>query len=118
MNANATPIARSPRLLRQQMLRDNRFLGLHQIWFAVLLTPGSLYLLRLFSPLEWEWLVVPGFLIAWLLVELLFLPRRLAIRRLAVKQSYDEVVREALHHGVALQEVRVIDRAEGSTGRI
>ncbi|MDN3554910.1 hypothetical protein [Halomonas maura] len=110
MNVKATPVARSPRLLRQQMLRDNRFFGLHQIWFAVLLTPASLYLMRLFSPLPWQWLVVPGFLVAWLVVELLFLRRRLAIRRLAVKQSHDEIVREALRHGVALQEVRVIDR--------
>ncbi|WP_192036964.1 hypothetical protein [Halomonas sp. YLGW01] len=38
------------------------------------------------------------------------MPRRLAIHRLAVKESRDEVTYLALKHGVALQEIRLTDK--------
>ncbi|XKE47197.1 hypothetical protein LG302_08730 [Halomonas organivorans] len=111
MTMTAPPVARSVRLVRRQMLRDNRFFGLHQLWYGLLLTPAASYFLALvFDPTGW-WLAGVGFLVAWALVELAFLPRRLVIHRLAAKESQDEVVREALRHGVSLQEVRVVDRA-------
>ncbi|MCK2182978.1 hypothetical protein [Halomonas getboli] len=106
----AAPVARSARLIRRQMLRHNRFLGLHQLWFGLLLMPVITYGLALtFDPTGW-WLVVPGFLASMLLVELAFLPRRVVIHRLSAKESHEERVREALRHGVSLQEVQVVDR--------
>ncbi|PSJ23324.1 hypothetical protein CVH10_00205 [Halomonas sp. ND22Bw] len=112
MTMTATPVARSARLIRRQMLRHNRFFGLHQLWFGLLLTSVMTYGLALFfDPTGW-WLLGVGLLGALVLVELMFLPRRVVIHRLSAKESYDERVREALRHGVSLQEVKVVDREE------
>ncbi|MBB3142028.1 hypothetical protein [Halomonas organivorans] len=110
MTLTASPVARSARLIRRQLLSDHRFLGLHQLWFALLMTPVISYGLALgFDPTGW-WLAGCGFLVAWALAELVFLPRRVAIYRLASKESNDERCQAARRHGVALHEVQIIDR--------
>lgn len=102
MNVKAAPIGESPRSLRRQLLNDNRFLGLHQVWFGLLLTPASLAMLSQFTPLGWHRLIVPGVLLAWLCVELLFLPRRLMIHRVARRQDDAAIIREARRHDLHL----------------
>ncbi|MFG6179220.1 hypothetical protein ACGTN6_18430 [Halomonas sp. THAF12] len=110
MTMTASPVVRSARLIRRQMLNDHRFFGVHQLWFALLMTPVISYGLALrFDPTGW-WLAGCGFLVAWALAELVFLPRRIAIYRLASKESSDERWQAARHHGVPLHEVRIMDR--------
>ncbi|RTR00152.1 hypothetical protein [Halomonas nitroreducens] len=111
MNIKASPLGESPRSLRRQLLNDNRFLGLHQVWFGLLLTPASLALLSQFTLLGWSRLVVPGFLLAWLLMEVLFLPRRLAIHRVARCRGDAAIAREARRQGLYLPQTGGGDRA-------
>lgn len=101
------PTARTAREMRSEMLLANRFLGVHQAWWGVFLTPLALYLLDLVTAGDWRWWwLLPTFLLTWAGVELCFLPRRLVIYRLAKTESRAEVVRLAWQHGVALRDVR------------
>ena len=114
MNAMATatmhlPAARSPRLFKLQMLNANRFLGLHQAWLGLLLTPGLFMLSNNFSETWHWWGVFPAFLLSWGIIEILFLPRRLVIRRLAEEESRAEVIRLAWQHGVSLRDIKLVD---------
>jgi hypothetical protein len=88
------------------MLRANRFLGIHQAWWGSGLAPVLLYLFRSVSGSsgQWWWPLL-AFLVAWMAVELCFLPRRLVIRHLAREESRAEAVRLAWLHGVALRDV-------------
>jgi len=106
MNTIRPPVARTPRELRRDMLRANRFLGIHQAWWGGGLAPIVLYLFHSFGggSGQWWWPLL-AFLLAWTAVELCFLPRRLVIRQLACEESRAEVVRLALRHGVALRDV-------------
>lgn len=100
------PTARTARELRREMLLANRFLGVHQAWWGVFLTPLVLYLLDLVTAGDWRWWwPLPAFLLGWAGVELCFLPRRLVIYRLAMIERQAEVVRLAWQHGVALRDV-------------
>lgn len=101
------PTARTVREMRTEMLLANRFLGVHQVWWGVFLTPLALYLLDVVTAGDWRWWwPLPAFLLAWAGVELCFLPRRLVIYRLARIESQAEVVRLAWQHGVALRDVK------------
>ncbi|QEA40047.1 hypothetical protein FGL86_13815 [Pistricoccus aurantiacus] len=103
------PVARSPKKLQSQMLHNNRFLGLHQAWLGAFLSPFVLGTVALFNE-DWQWWwILPTFLLCWGFIEVLFLRRRLAIRRLAVMESRAEVIRLAWKHGVSLREIRVVD---------
>ncbi|RAR57390.1 hypothetical protein BCL93_11567 [Onishia taeanensis] len=111
MNLSSLPAARSPKLLQRQMISSNRFLGIHQFMLGALLSPAAVWGMEAVLERSWQWWwVLPAIGAAWGLVELLFLPRRLAIHRLAVKESRDEVAFLALKHHVALQEIRLTDR--------
>ncbi|MGQ4880221.1 hypothetical protein ACOJCM_16775 [Billgrantia sp. LNSP4103-1] len=106
MNTVGLPVARSSKELRREMLRINRFLGRHQAWWGMVLTPVVLLAFTLLSVKGWEWWwPFTAFMLAWAGVELCFLPRRLAIKRLAAMESRAEVVRLAWLHGVALRDV-------------
>ncbi len=88
------------------MLRANRFLGIHQVWWGGLLTPLAFYLLALLGTGEWQWWwYLAAFLLAWTCIELCFFPRRLVIRQLAVEESRAEAVRLAWTHDLALRDV-------------
>ncbi|MFD2190043.1 hypothetical protein [Pistricoccus aurantiacus] len=103
------PVARSPKRFKLQMLQANRFLGLHQAWLGLLLSPGLFMLSKVFNE-DWQWWwMLPAFLAAWGIVELLFLPRRLVIHRLAVEESRAEVIRLAWQHGVSLRDIKLVD---------
>lgn len=111
MSTEKKIVARSPRWHRQELLAANRFLRTPYGLLAVVLALPVLVLWGLWSgfdaiPLLWLPLV---WAVSWLLIELCFLPRRLAIIRVARQESRDEVTREALRHGVSLDEVKVID---------
>lgn len=100
------PIARSPREVRREMLRANRFLGIHQVWWGGLLTPLTFSLPALLGAGEWQWWwYLAAFLLAWACVELCFFPRRLVIRQLALQESRAEAVRLAWAHDLALRDV-------------
>ncbi|APX93247.1 hypothetical protein BWR19_10060 [Halomonas sp. 1513] len=116
-NANTTSRpdahARSPRYYRRELLRQNRFLGLPNLAWALSITAAVGLALFLsgggsLDPDAWRWLVA-ALPLSWALVELLFLPRRLLIHRLARQESRDEVVRVALRHGLNLEQVEVRD---------
>lgn len=88
------------------MLRANRFLGIHQLWWGCLLTPLGFYLLTMFGAGEGQWWWYPAaFLLAWTCVELCFFPRRRVIRQLALEESRAEAVRLAWTHDLALRDV-------------
>lgn len=113
------PVARTARELRREMLLANRFLGLHQVWWGLFLTPLVLYLGDLLAGGSWRWWwPLLAFLLAWAGVELCFLPRRLVIYRLAVIESQAEVVRLAWQHGVALRDVMGRHRHSGARSRL
>ena len=58
----------------------------------------------------WQaWWAIPTFFVAWGAVELCFLPRRLAIHRLAQLESDAEIRRVAIRTGVAMKAVTVLD---------
>lgn len=104
------PVAKSPRVLRREMLRANRFLGLHQAWWGLILAP-ILVLLAYLIVGDWQWWwVLSGYLAGWAAVEFCFLPRRVVIHRLAIEESRAAVVREAWKHGVALRDVKIMGR--------
>jgi hypothetical protein len=106
MNTVRLPVARSSKELRREMLIANRFLGKHQAWWGLVLTPVVLYAFELLSANNWSWWwPFSAFMLAWGGVELCFLPRRLAIQRLAAMESRAEVARLAWIHGVALRDV-------------
>lgn len=117
-SASLLPAARSPKLLRRQMISSNRFLGVHQFMLGALLSPAVVWGMEAFLDQPWQWWwALPAIAAGWGVVELLFVPRRLAIHRLAVKESRDEVTSLALKHGVALQEIRLTDKeGEGEPG--
>lgn len=119
MTMTASAVSRSARLIRRQLLEECRFLGLHQLWFALLLMPVISYGLALrFDPTGW-WLALVGLCLAWLVVEALFLPRRLAVWRMAARESRDERCRQARRHGVAVHQVTVVDEMPASSrGRL
>ena len=103
--------ARSARWHRRQLIAANRFLRFPHWLLAVVLALPVLLLWGLwagFGQLSML-LPVPVWAGSWLLIELCFLPRRLAINRVARQESRDEVTRAALRHGVSLDEVEVID---------
>lgn len=88
------------------MLRANRFMGFHQLWWGGLLTPVVLYLFRFLETTGWQWWwPSAAFLVAWVCVELCFLPRRLVIHKLAVKESHAEAVRLAWMQDLSIREV-------------
>lgn len=88
------------------MLRANRFLGIHQMWWGGLLTPLFFYFLALLGTSEWQWWwYLAAFLLAWACVEICFFPRRLVIRQLAHEESRAEAVRLAWTHNLALRDV-------------
>ncbi|NIC04391.1 hypothetical protein [Billgrantia bachuensis] len=106
MNTVHLPVARTSKELRREMLRANRFLGRHQAWWGLVLTPVVLFVFALLTVGGWNWWwPFAAFIVAWGTVELCFLPRRLAIQRLAAIESRAEVVRLAWLHGVALRDV-------------
>ncbi|WP_104201892.1 hypothetical protein [Billgrantia saliphila] len=106
MNTVSLPVARSSKELRKEMLHANRFLGKHQAWWGLVLTPVVLCLFESLTVGGWRWWwPFTAFVLAWGGVELCFLPRRLAIQRLAAMESRAEVVRLAWIHGVALRDV-------------
>lgn len=114
MNTVRLPVARTSKELRREMLRTNRFLGRHQAWWGLMLSPVALYLFALLNDDGWSWWwPMPAFLLAWGSVELCFLPRRLAIHRLAAMESRAEVVRLAWLHGVALRDVMAREQRSG-----
>ncbi|SFU33390.1 hypothetical protein SAMN04487955_101359 [Halomonas korlensis] len=88
------------------MLRANRFLGIHQVWWGGLLAPLFFYLIVQLGGGEWQWWWgMAAFLLAWTCVELCFFPRRLVIRQLALEESHAEAVRLAWAHDLALRDV-------------
>lgn len=104
-------MARSPRDIRQMMLRANRFMGLHQAWWGLALTPLALYLGDMLTVEDWRWWwPLVAFLLAWAGVELCFLPRRVVIHKLAVKESHAEAVRLALMQDLSIREVMAQSR--------
>lgn len=106
MNQVDIPAARTEKDIRREMLDTNRFMGKHQAWWGLVLTPVALFLFELMDAGAWSWwLPLVAYLMAWGSVELCFLPRRLAIIRLAAMESRAEVVRLAWLHGVALRDV-------------
>lgn len=88
------------------MLKANRFLGIHQAWWGIGLAPILLHLFRSagVGNGQWWWPLL-AFLLAWIAVELCFLPRRVVIHHLAREESRAEAVRLAWLHGVALRDV-------------
>lgn len=106
MNNTIPQVARSPRDIRHTMLRANRFMGLHQAWWGLALTPPALYLGDMLAIGDWRWWwPLAAFLVAWAGVELCFLPRRLVIHKLADKESHAEAVRLAWMQGLSIREV-------------
>ncbi|WP_168014505.1 hypothetical protein [Halomonas salinarum] len=100
------------------MISSNRFLGLHQIFLGILLSPAAVWGMEAMLRDTWQWWwALPAILVSWGVVELLYLPRRLAIHRLAEKESRDEVTYLALKHGVSLQEIRLTDRESNGEPR-
>lgn len=107
-----TPVtARSERAIRRELLRYNRFLGLHQVLWALILTAAAMLVA---TRLEHDWspypLAAAIFLGSYALVELLFLPRRLAIRRVARAENRNQRVRLSMEHKLSISAVKVVDR--------
>jgi len=107
-----TPVtARSERAIRRELLRYNRFLGLHQVLWAPMLTTATMLAT---TRLEHDWspypLAAAILLASYALVELLFLPRRLAIRRVARTETRNQRVRLAMKHKLSISAVKVVDR--------
>jgi len=91
-------------VLRAELLRDSRFLGVHQAaWGITLGTLGFAGAFLVSSAPLWSWLAFS--VGAWLLVEFAFLPRRREAKRLAEYQRRQEVARIAIARGVPLNQV-------------
>lgn len=107
------PTALSVEGYRRELLQHNRPLRLHQGIWGGIAGIASYSATQAFAPevLPSPALAMPLMCVAGLLIaELLFLPRRIAIYRLAASEHHDEVTREALKAGVGLSEVRIKDK--------
>ena len=110
MTSSCPTVARSPRRLRRELLASNRFFGLHQMLLAAALSPLMMGGVAHVMEQPWQvWWAMPAFFAAWGAVELCFLPRRLAIHRLAQLESDAEIRRVAIRTGVAMKAVTVLD---------